>query len=109
MDQLVKAINFYFSDQGHLPRNQTGWCTYISNTANNYGADFQADLQPYLNNMQFDPTKAGGVGDYLYYSMDNTNGHYAMCANMEQASQANGNYDYSSCTNGAVYNYCLTQ
>ncbi|HEY4505553.1 MAG TPA: prepilin-type N-terminal cleavage/methylation domain-containing protein [Candidatus Paceibacterota bacterium] len=109
LDQMVKAINSYFSDNGYLPENQTGWCTYISNPTSGYGDAFQADLQPYMSTIQLDPTKHNDVGDYLFYNTDNRAGHYVICANMEQSSSANGNYDYSACTGGAVYNYCLTQ
>ena len=107
VDQIVKAINLYFSENGHLPQNQTGWCTYISNTTSGYGAAFQTDLEPYMRTFQFDPTKHGQVGDYLFSSTDNVNGHYTLCANMEQ--NTGDSYDYSSCVGGTVYNYCVTQ
>ncbi len=109
IDQMAKAIDFYFSDNGYLPENQTGWCTYISNSLNGYGAAFQSDLLPYMKHMQFDPIKSGRVGDYLFNNLNNTAGHYAICAQMEQSSASNGNYDYTSCVGGAVYNYCIIQ
>lgn len=107
VDQLVKAVNLYFSENGYLPRNQSGWCTYISNPDSGYGTAFQADLEPYMKTFQFDPTKRGQIGDYLFNNTDNTSGHYVLCANMEQPT---GNtYDHSSCVGGTVYNYCVTQ
>jgi|SRR3989344_7376977 len=107
VDQIVKAVNMYFSANGYLPRNQTGWCTYISNPTNGYGAAFQADIEPYMKTVQLDPTKHNMVGDYLYKNTDNANGHFVVCANMERPT--GDTYDYTTCTGGAVYNYCVTQ
>src|SRR3989344_5494815 len=76
IDQMVKAISLYFSENGYLPRNQSGWCTYISNQTSGYGAAFQSDLEPYMKTFQFDPTKQGQVGDYLFNNIDNTSGYY---------------------------------
>lgn len=109
VDQLVKAINLFFSEKGNLPMNQTGWCTYISNTTGGSGAAFQADIQPYMKSIQLDPTNSGQVGDYLYDSLDNVGGHFVVCANMERASNGNAGGDYSSCVGGTTYNYCITQ
>lgn len=107
VDQIVKAVNMYFSANGVLPRDETGWCTYVSNTESNYGQDFQDDLLPYMKTVPSDPTKKGMVGDYLYKNTDNTGGHFVICANMEQAT--GDSYDYSSCPGGTTYNYCLSQ
>src|SRR3989344_394899 len=107
VDQIVKAVNMYFSANGRLPRNQTGWCTYISNPTNGYGAAFQADISPYMNPVQLDPTRAGSVGDYLFKSVSNPNGQYELCAIMERPTGQT--YDQSSCFDGTVYNYCITQ
>ena len=107
IDQIAKAVNLYFSENGFLPGNQNGWCTYISNPTNGYGDAFQTELLPYMKNIQLDPTKHGQVGDYLFSITDNTGGHYSLCANLEN--DTGQSYDYSLCTGGAVYNYCVTQ
>ena len=107
IDQIVKAVNFYFSDNGHLPGNADGWCTYISNPTNGYGAAFTADLLPYMKTIPLDPSKHNQVGDYLFSVTSNVSGHYSLCANLENSTGQS--YDYSSCTGGSVYNYCLTQ
>ena len=107
IDQIVKAVNFYFSDNGHLPGDTDGWCTYISNPTNGYGDTFTTDLVPYIKTMPLDPTKHNQVGDYLFSVTNNNSGHYSLCANLEN--DTGQSYDYSSCTGGAVYNYCLTQ
>ncbi len=110
IDQLAKAINLYFSQDGSLPTGTTGWCTYISNPdgpAPGYNKQFANDIAPYIANVPLDPTKAGMVGDYLFDNMDNVKGSYALCANLENPTGKT--YDYTSCTGGAVYNYCITQ
>ena len=107
VDQIVKAVGLFFNENGFLPRNETGWCTYISNTTSGYGPAFQNDLLPYMKTMQFDPTKKGMVGDYLYKNVDNTGGRFVVCANLEIAT--GNNFDYGTCVGGTTYNYCLTQ
>ena len=110
LDQIAKAINLYFSVNGSLPQNATGWCTYISNSggpAPGYQALFASDLALYMKNIPLDPTKAGQVGDYLFSNTDNAKGNYSLCANMERPTGKS--YDFSSCVGGAVYNYCITQ
>lgn len=102
--QISKAIEMFANANGYLPRNGAGWCTYISNTANNWGPDFQADISPYLPKTPLDPIMHNQVGDYLYKNSDNRT-QYVLCANMEKAT--GNSYNYSACTNGAVYNYCL--
>ena len=108
MRQLSNAINLYFSDKGSLPRNQTGWCTTVSNATNGWGPAFQADLVPtYIGKVSLDPTKANQVGDYFYFNQGNTTNNFSVCAMLENSS--NGSYDYSACANGRVYNYCVSQ
>ena len=110
VDQIVKSINFYFNDRGSLPRNQTGWCTYISNTggvAPGYKVLFAQDISPYMPVLQYDPTNESSVGDYLYNNTDNNNGHYTVCAIMEVPTGKS--YDYSACIGGTIYNYCISQ
>ena len=107
VDQTVKAISLFFNENGYLPLNETGWCTYISNPESGYGAAFQLAITPHMKLIQFDPTKAGQVGDYLYKNVDNINGHFVFCANMEVST--GNSYDHSSCLGGTTYNYCVIQ
>lgn len=100
--QISKAVEMYANANGYLPRNMAGWCTYISNAANSWGADFQADLSPYLSKTPLDPTMQNQVGDYFYKNSDNRL-QYVLCANLEKPT--GNSYNYSACTNGAVYNY----
>lgn len=100
--QLSKAIDLYLDANGSLPRVTT-WCTTISNTNNNWGPDFQADLAPYLARVPLDPLAANQIGDYIYYNIDDVS-KYRLCANMEQAT---GN-SYPLCGGSYTRNYCLT-
>lgn len=104
LKQISTAIELYADANGMLPRNTAGWCTYISNSTNGWGAAFQSDISAYLAKTPLDPTKNGQVGDYLYINVDNRT-KYILCANMEKATGSS--YDFSSCTGGAVYNYCI--
>lgn len=105
LHQLTNAINLYFSQNGFLPRNQTGWCTYISNTTNGYSTGFQGDIRPFLPTIPLDPTKANQVGDYFYFDTNNTLGNFTLCANLE--TPTGKTYDYSYCDGGGIYNYCI--
>ncbi len=107
IDQIAKAINMFYSENGSLPGNQTGWCSYISNPTPGYGDVFQEDLEPYMNPIQLDPALHGQVGDYLFKNIQNSTGQYELCANLERGT--NGTYDQSACAGGVVYNYCITQ
>jgi type II secretion system protein G len=102
--QISKAIEMYANDNGSLPCNTAGWCTYISNAANGWGATFQAGISPYLSKTPLDPTMKNQVGDYFYKNSDNRT-QYVLCANMEKST--GNSYNYSACTNGTTYNYCL--
>lgn len=103
---LHTAISSYFIDKGTLPRS-TGWCTYISNTTSGYGTSFQNDISPkYIVKVPLDPTKAGQVGDYFYKNTNTNIGSFVLCANLEKNTGQTNNY--SSCTGGSVYNYCIT-
>ena len=103
--QISQAIELFSNVNGYLPRNGAGWGTYISNPNNNWGADFQGDISPYLAKTPLDPQKAGQQGDYFYTNWDNVN-KYVLCANMEKATGRS--YDYSAYTGGSIYNYCLS-
>lgn len=102
--QISQAIEMFANANGYLPRNGAGWCTYISNAANNWGADFQADISPYLAKTPLDPTVHNQIGDYFYQNADNRT-RYVLCANLEKPTGQS--YDYSACTNGTIYNYCI--
>ena len=102
--QISKAIDLYADSNGILPRNMAGWCTYISNPANGWGAGFQSDISVYLAKTPLDLQKSGQVGDYFYKNVDNKT-QYVLCANLEKATGSS--YDYTACTNGAIYNYCI--
>ena len=110
LDQIAKSINLFFNEKGYLPRNSSGWCTYISNTANGWGSAFQGDISPtYIKIVPLDPMKANGVGDYLYYNVSNSAGSYKLCAIMENATGNTFDYTGAPCANGAIYNYCINQ
>jgi type II secretion system protein G len=105
LKQLATAISSYYSQNGYLPRNQSGWCTYISNPT--YTVGFQNDLIPtYISKLPLDPKLANGVGDYFYHNMTNNTGNFRVCAMLE--SSTGNSYNYTSCAGGTVYNYCLT-
>lgn len=110
VDQIVKAINFYFNDNGYLPQKSDDWCSYISNPNGpppGYGQAFQLSVQPYMKTVPLDPTRSGQVGDYLYKANSNANGHFDVCAIMEiPTGQV---YDYTYCLGGTIYNYCIKQ
>jgi prepilin-type N-terminal cleavage/methylation domain len=101
--QISTAIELFYSVNSYLPRNAAGWCTYISNPA--YIGQIPDDLNPYLAHVPLDPTLHGQVGDYFYYNRDNQT-KYILCAQLEKATGQS--YDYSACTGGSVYNYCIS-
>ncbi len=103
--QISQAIELFADVNSYLPRNSAGWCTFISNPAGGLGAGFQSDIVSFLARTPLDPTQHNQIGDYLYQNIDNKT-RYILCANMEKAT---GNaYDYSGCSGGAVYNYCIS-
>ncbi|MCX6703786.1 MAG: type II secretion system protein [Candidatus Zambryskibacteria bacterium] len=105
--QIQRAAIMYFDAFGYLPRNGSGWCTYISNPTNSWGPSFQADISPtYIKSVPLDPTTSNQVGDYLYYNVNNAAGNFTLCANLEQSTGQS--YNYSGCAGGAIYNYCVS-
>jgi len=76
---LAIAIMMYQGNNGDLPMT-TGWCTYISNSKNVWGINFQNDIKPYLPKTPLDPILANNVGDYFYYNTNDLNGHFTVCA-----------------------------
>lgn len=105
--QIQRAAIMHFDALGYLPRNASGWCTYISNPANGWGPGFQADISPaYIKSVPLDPTRANQTGDYLYSNINNLSGNFTLCAILEQSTGQS--YDYTGCANGSVYNYCVS-
>ncbi len=102
--QISQAVELYLDANGSLPRSPGFWCTYISNPTNGWGAAFQSDIHFWLSKAPLDPIKANQQGDYLYVNNDDV-GKYALCANLEKATGKS--YDYSVCTGGGIYNYCI--
>ena len=99
--QISQAIELFADANSRLPYG-AGWCTYISNGA--YGTGFQTNLAPYLAHLPLDPTLHGQLGDYFYDSLDSST-KYALCAKLEAAT--GNSYDYTGCTGGSIYNYCI--
>lgn len=111
VNQLVKAISNYYADRGNLPRNQSGWCTYISNPTNGYGAAFASDLVPgYLPQLPADPVYGGEAGDYFYANQGNTSGRFTVCTVLSQSTGENYDATFSGCAGWtSSYNYCVSQ
>jgi prepilin-type N-terminal cleavage/methylation domain-containing protein len=112
LDQLVKAINIYYNTNGSLPV-ATGFCGTVSEAA---ASAFRTAVQPYLKNMQYDPTKGSQTGDYVLYATNAGAGQYRVCANMEAPNVGNQSPVWNAGTSGGcvgagatTYNYCLTQ
>ncbi len=108
LDQLVKATNIYFSQNGDLPET-TGTCHTVS--AGTF-ATLVSDLAPYISKINGDPARAGSTGDYIYQNISDNAGTYKYCAIMENTSAANTSpvVDFSSCAGGTTgYNYCISQ
>jgi prepilin-type N-terminal cleavage/methylation domain-containing protein len=99
--QISQAVELYYNSNGNLPTNG-GWCTYISNPTY---LTFVNDIAPFMAKVPSDPQKPVQVGDYLYFNLADTAGRYALCANMEKAT--GNSYNYTSCADGAFYNYCI--
>jgi type II secretion system protein G len=105
LKQISTAIELYLNNNNYLPRNTAGWCTYISDPTNGYGAAFQSDLASYIANVPLDPVNKNKPTDYFYKNIDNV-GKYVLCAKLENAT--GNSYDYSACGDGVgVYNYCI--
>jgi prepilin-type N-terminal cleavage/methylation domain-containing protein len=107
LSQIALAIHFYFNEHQQLPRNSSGWCTYISNTDSDYGPDFQQDISDNMPDVPLDPLYHNDVGDYLYINENNDQGVFTLCANLEN--DTGNSYDHTGCTGGTTYNYCISQ
>ena len=107
---IAVAINQYYLENNYLPRNQSGWCTYISNPTSGYGAGFQSDLTPFLRTVPLDPMRANQVGDYFYSNDNNNTGKFTLCAFLATPTgQSYAGTGYTGCigwTNS--YNYCVS-
>lgn len=105
IDQLVKATNLYYNQNGDVP-GVTNDCVAVSNAA------FVAFLVPsYIKQIQNDPMNAtlDVSGNYVYENQSDATGKYRYCAAMENSSSGNINPAISVCGGSAVYNYCVTQ
>ncbi len=104
---LMTAVGAFYAQNGYLPRNANGWCTYISNPV--YTAGFTSDLVPtYLRALPRDPKNPGVSGDYFYANQDNVAGKFTICALLSQSSQSYP--QYNGCDGVTVtYNYCVSQ
>jgi type II secretion system protein G len=107
--QLVRAINNYYNTTGTLPRTD-GWCTFISNPSNGFGAQFQGDIIPtYISKVPSDPTRAGAVGDYFYANQNDNGGRFTVCAALEQ-DPGTAEPNFTSCAGwSTAYNHCVSQ
>ena len=107
---LSHAITNYYLNVNHLPRNSSGWCTYISNTASGYDVGFRSDLVPtYIASIPLDPTLAGQSGDYFYRNDNNSSGIFTLCTTLENPSGTHTSaYGLGGCIGwSASYNYCV--
>jgi len=105
IDQLVKATNLYYNQNGDVP-GLTNDCVSVSNAA------FVAFLVPnYIKQIQNDPMNStlDTSGNYVYENQDDSTGKYRYCAAMENASNGNTSPAISVCGGSAVYNYCVSQ
>lgn len=103
LDQLVKATNLYYSQNGDLP-GIDGDCISVSNST------FVAIMAPYIKQVPSDPANSllDIAGNYIYNKEIGTNGKYRYCAIMENSAKANGTYA-GMCGGSTTYNYCVTQ
>lgn len=111
IDQLVKAINLYYNQNGTLPG--TNVCHTVTNGGVNL-TQFTNHLVPtFIKELPKDPTITGiNAGNYVYQKISNTSGQFLVCALMENASAGNMSpvVDLTACTGGvANYNYCVSQ
>lgn len=108
---LITAISQYHVDNGYLPRNQTGWCTYISNPTGGWGPGFSSDLVPkYISKVPGDPVYAGLSGDYFYSNQNNGNGNFTVCAILDQPTGQSYSGIFGGCSGwNTAYNYCVSQ
>ncbi|HEX5775002.1 MAG TPA: type II secretion system protein [Candidatus Paceibacterota bacterium] len=111
VNQLVKAIGNYYNDRGSLPRNSSGWCTYISNPTNGYGAAFASDIVPaYISRLPMDPVYGTQAGNYFYANENNNSGKFTVCAVLSQSTGQSYDATFGSCAGwSSSYNYCVSQ
>ena len=105
LKQISTAVELYINATGALPTDSLtptgGWCTFIFNGS---FPQFINDIAPYMPNVPADPKIPKQPGDYFFKNLDGLT-KYALCARLENPT---GNtYDYSLCSSGAVYNYCI--
>jgi len=117
LNQLEKAINLYYSQNGTLPPTAahgggTNWCTYLSNATGGANVNFAADMKPYIPSIPHDPSTLTGPGDYVFWNQNDSTGKYKLCAIVEQSSMANDSFNATAqgCAGSpGTYNYCVNQ
>jgi type II secretion system protein G len=87
--QLANAIESYYLANGNYPRT-AGWCTQISNPANNWGPDFQADIAPYMPQTPLDPSFEATYQDYFYRNINDQS--YYLYAELEGSDLADDGF-----------------
>lgn len=83
--QISKAIEMYYDKYGNYPRD-IGWCTQISNPDNNWGPDFQNDIEEWMSNVPLDPNYHDTYQDYFYWNVDDQS--YYLYAELEMQDRA---------------------
>ena len=83
--QMSKAIEMYYDEYDSYPRN-SGWCTQISNPANNWGPDFQNDIAAWMPKVPLDPKYHDTYQDYFYWNIDEQS--YYLYAELEMEEMA---------------------
>ncbi|HBD24423.1 MAG: hypothetical protein A2566_01360 [Candidatus Zambryskibacteria bacterium RIFOXYD1_FULL_40_13] len=109
LDQLVKATNLYYSQNGELP-GVGGECYHVLGSSPDSGISLATDLDPFMKDIPVDPMKGalGLNGNYVYNNVADDTGSFNFCAIMENAGTGNGSYT-DMCGDGTTYNYCVTQ
>lgn len=87
--QIFLAIEMYYDKYENYPRT-AGWCTQISNPANNWGPDFQNDISEWLPDVPLDPKYHGTYQDYFYKNIDDQS--YYLYAELEAEDRADDGF-----------------
>jgi prepilin-type N-terminal cleavage/methylation domain-containing protein len=87
--QISLAIEMYYAKYENYPRTP-GWCTQISNPANNWGPDFQNDISEWLPSVPLDPKYHDTYQDYFYRNIGDQS--YYLYAELEEEDNANDGF-----------------
>lgn len=94
MQQIVTALELYYSTNGYYPQSECGWdCNGYRYSADSSWDTLAADLAPYIKKLPIDPKNSGGSpwydGGYTYAYGNvgrTTNAHqYDLTAQFETA------------------------